>query len=89
MCTRNYQTPCKDPTPVDIFAALRARRTAWTVPELAVLLSLSRRTVYQDARTGLLPAIRIGTALRINRADALAWVEAGTTGQRSSCKEAV
>lgn len=39
-------------TPLDIFAALRARRMAWTVPEQAVPLSVSRCTVYQAATTG-------------------------------------
>ena len=69
---------------MDIFIALRSRQRAWTAPELATLLNLCKRTVYQAAATGQLPAIHIGTSLRINPADALAWVEAGTTGLRSS-----
>lgn len=76
-------------TPLDIFAVLRSRRKAWCAPELATLLNVGRRTVYQAATAGQLPAIRIGTSLRINPADALAWVEAGTTGLRSSRKEAM
>jgi len=66
--------------PLDILAALRERRTAWRVPELARLLSLGPRTIYDAIASGQLPAMRIGTALRINPTDALAWVEARTTG---------
>lgn len=72
---------------LDIFAVLRSRRTAWTVPEFATLLDVSKRSVYKAVTVGLLPAIRIGTSLRINPVDALHWIESGSTGLRSSCKE--
>jgi excisionase family DNA binding protein len=63
---------------LDVHAVLRQRRTAWRVPELARLLSLGPRTVYDAIDSGQLPAIKIGTALRISPADAVKWVEAGT-----------
>ena len=66
--------------PLDVHAVLRGRRTAWRVPELARLLSLGRRTLYDLVESGQLPAIRIGTAVRISPADAAAWLAARTTG---------
>lgn len=71
-------------TALDIFAVLRSRRKPWRVPELANSLNFGKRSIYNAVATGQLPAIHIGTSLRINPADALAWVKAGTTGLRSS-----
>jgi excisionase family DNA binding protein len=64
--TRNPQ-PIKD-GPLDIHAVLRDRLTAWRIPELAGLLSLGRRTLYDAVSSGRLPAIRFGTAVRISYA---------------------
>jgi excisionase family DNA binding protein len=68
--------------PLDILAVLRSRKTAWRVPELTGLLSLGRRTLYDVVDAGDLPAIKINTGIRISPSDALAWVEARTTGVR-------
>jgi len=66
--------------PLDVHAVLRDRRTAWRVPELAVLLSVGRRTIYDAVDSGQLAAMRIGTAVRIRPSDAAVWVETRTTG---------
>jgi hypothetical protein len=63
---------------LDLHAVLRNRKTAWRIPELARLLSLGPRTVDDGVDSGQVPAIKIGTALRISPVDAVAWVEAGT-----------
>ena len=68
--------------PLDILAVLRSRKTAWRIPELTGLLSLGRRTLYDVVDAGDLPAIKINTGIRISPSDALAWVEARTTGIR-------
>ena len=68
--------------PLDILAVLRARMTAWRIPELTKLLSLGRRTLYDVVDSGDLPAIKVNTGIRISPSDALAWVEARTTGIR-------
>ena len=68
--------------PLDILAVLRARMTAWRIPELTTLLSLGRRTLYDVVDAGDLPAIKVNTGIRISPSDALAWVEARTTGVR-------
>lgn len=63
---------------IDLHRELRERRTAWRVSELARLLSLGTRTVYDAIASGQLRAIRIGTSVRVSPADATAWVEAGS-----------
>ena len=68
--------------PLDILAVLRARMTAWRIPELTKVLSLGRRTLYDVVDAGDLPAIKVNTGIRISPSDALAWVEARTTGIR-------
>lgn len=64
--------------PVDILAVLRSRDTAWKVAELAKLLSMGRRTIYDLIDRGALPSIRVGAVVRINPVDALEMV-LGTT----------
>ena len=41
------------------------RREAWTVPQLAKLLSLSKGEIYEQVKAGKLPAIKIGTSIRL------------------------
>jgi len=77
---KKLPAPANSGGPLDVHAVLRARRTAWRVPELARLLSLGRRTLYDLVDTGQLSAIRIGTAVRISPADAAAYIAAQTTG---------
>lgn len=45
--------------------------------EVAALLRLPKNTVYEHARTGLLPCVRIGRAMRFRRSDIEAWLESG------------
>jgi excisionase family DNA binding protein len=77
---KNHSFQPAEEEPLDIHAVLRSRRTAWRVTELARLLSLGRRTLYDLVDSGRLPAIRIGAAVRISPADAMAFIEARTTG---------
>jgi excisionase family DNA binding protein len=46
------------------------------VPEVARMLGIARSLAYQMARDGRLPAIRIGTAVRVPRRRLEAWIEA-------------
>ena len=80
----SHRAPATENTdePLDILAVLRSRKSAWRIPELTVLLSLGRRTLYDVVDAGDLPAIKINTGIRISPSDALAWVEARTTGVR-------
>jgi excisionase family DNA binding protein len=50
------------------------------VTEAAEFLALSRTKVYEMAERGEIPAVKIGTAVRIPRRRLLEWIEAQTTG---------
>jgi excisionase family DNA binding protein len=45
-----------------------------TVDEVAALLRLNRKTVYEALARGEIPARRIGTTYRISRAAVLEWL---------------
>jgi len=66
--------------PVDIHAVLSSRQTAWKVPELASLLTVGRRTLYDAVDSGQLPSFKIGIAVRISPSAALDWLEDRSTG---------
>lgn len=51
---------------------------ALTVAEVAAALNLGRNTVYDLIRTGDLPAIRVGRAIRIPQAALTAWINSNT-----------
>jgi excisionase family DNA binding protein len=61
--------------PMSIPAILRSRRAAWTAEELAELLSLKKTTIYDMARSGRLPSLRIGSNVRFDPATTAAWLE--------------
>ena len=68
-------------------------RIAFTVAETAILCGLSERFLFLKIRSGELRAARIGTAIRILRADLENWLESkadnsGTT-VRPDLSEAV
>jgi predicted DNA-binding transcriptional regulator AlpA len=48
-----------------LIATIEARREAWTVPQLASLLSMSRSEIYEQVKAGKLPAIRIASNIRL------------------------
>lgn len=48
------------------------------VEEAARVLSVSRRTAFELLRTGELPVVRIGRAVRIPKAALRAWIESQT-----------
>lgn len=48
--------------------------TLLTVPELAELLGLHEKTVYDWAARGKLPCIRLGNRLRFSATDIARWV---------------
>lgn len=66
--------------PVSVLAVLRCRQTAWKVTELAELFNVGRRSIYDLIDNGTLVSFRVGTAIRIDPADALELIEGLTTG---------
>jgi excisionase family DNA binding protein len=46
---------------------------------VAEMLDVDRFRVYELARTGQIPAVRIGRSIRFNPERVVAWIEAGGT----------
>jgi hypothetical protein len=60
-----------DPTYIE--AVMVARKTAWTVKELADLHSMSKRGLYDQIQSGRLPSYHIGTLIRLCPGTTVAW----------------
>jgi excisionase family DNA binding protein len=58
-----------------IVEQIRESKSALTVPELATILSLGKRTVYDQIDSGSLRAYKIGTSLRLDPATTADWLE--------------
>jgi excisionase family DNA binding protein len=58
---------------------IEARRSAWTVRELAELLNLGKRSVYDWIDAGKLPAIKMGSVTRLDPKTTAAWLRARLT----------
>ena len=55
---------------------IRARKTAWKAEELSVLLALSQKHLYKLAKSGRMPCVRIGGAVRFDPHTTANWLEA-------------
>jgi excisionase family DNA binding protein len=53
--------------------------SAWTVDGLAELMECSDKLIYKQIKSGKLPAIRLGSMLRIDPKDAGQWIRSRTT----------
>ena len=58
-----------------IIDRLKSIERALTVSELAALLSMSQRTIYQHAAAGRIPALRIGGAVRFDPSEVAKWLQ--------------
>jgi excisionase family DNA binding protein len=58
----------------DLVSVVESNDTAWTVPKLAKLLSLSARSLYDMIASGSLPAYKIGTVIRLCPASTAEWL---------------
>lgn len=71
-------------------SALSAGAALLTVPEVAAELRLSVKTIQRHIRNGLLPAVRIGRAVRITRQDLASLREVPNPANRANpltCRE--
>jgi excisionase family DNA binding protein len=57
-----------------LIETIAKRETAFTVPEIAKLLHLSPRCVYEHVSEGRLPCIKIGTTIRLDPKVTAAWL---------------
>lgn len=51
-----------------------------TAADVARLLQVSKKLIYQHATAGSLPCLRIGTAVRFREADVVGWLEQARRG---------
>jgi excisionase family DNA binding protein len=58
--------------------------TLLTVPEVADRLRLRPARVYEIARKGVLPVVRLGRQVRISEHALQAWLDAGGSGLSSA-----
>jgi excisionase family DNA binding protein len=58
----------------DLVSVVKSSDVAWTVPQLAKLLSLSSRALYDLVQSGSLPAYKIGTAIRLCPTSTASWL---------------
>ena len=63
----------------DVFTELSAYRKPMTVIEVANLLGISKQSVYGYIKNGSLPALQLGTIIRINPRDVARWIESHQT----------
>ena len=52
------------PAPPDLFDLLESK-PVWSIEELAEVLTISRKTLYKQAKRGNLPTLRIGSCVRV------------------------
>jgi excisionase family DNA binding protein len=63
----------------DVFADLLSRRKALTVTEVSDLLSVSKQAVYEHVKRGSLPALQLGSTIRLNPRDVARWLASRRT----------
>lgn len=63
----------------EVFSALGGAENLQSAASIAVLLGTSPHRVYQLARAGLLPSVRLGRSVRFSPPAVRAWIEAGGT----------
>ena len=73
----------------DLLKELSSRRKALTVTDLADALGISRQAVYEYVKQGSLPAIKIGSTIRLNPRDVALWLESKMTISRAEPRRAI
>lgn len=63
----------------EVFFASPGPQTLQSAASIAVLLGTSPHRVYQLARAGQLPSVRLGRSVRFDPVAVRAWIEAGGT----------
>lgn len=62
-----------------LWQILAKKRRALTVDEVAEILTISKKTIYSMAKTGRIPSIRIGGAVRFDPAMIAQWLRDRTS----------
>jgi excisionase family DNA binding protein len=65
----------------DLVAFLTGQRKAMKVEDVAELLDVSKQAVYEYVKKGSLPALKLGSTIRLNPRDVARWLESRMTVQ--------
>ncbi len=65
----------------DLIAYLSSQRKAIKVEDVAEMLGVSKQAVYEYVKRGSLPALKLGSTIRLNPRDVSRWLEARMTVQ--------
>jgi excisionase family DNA binding protein len=57
-----------------LIEGIAERETAMTVPQLAKILCISTRSIYEHVQAGRLPSIKIGTTVRLDPSQVASWL---------------
>jgi len=72
----------RGPETADATPSVVVSRATFTADEVAALLGVDRKTVYQAAEQGQIPGtLRIGRCVRFARATVLAWLGQGASSE--------
>jgi excisionase family DNA binding protein len=47
----------------------------WTAAEVSTITKLAKSTIYEGVRDGVIPHLRIGTAIRFRPSEVTAWLD--------------
>ena len=72
---------------MSIIEILEKKAEALDANDLALLLKLSPRQVYELVREGVIPAIRVGDAIRFDPGDLVQWLKGIRPNQKRSQPE--
>jgi excisionase family DNA binding protein len=65
----------------DLITFLSSHRKAMNVEDVADLLDISKQAIYEYVKRGSLPALKLGSTIRLNPRDVARWLESRMTVQ--------
>lgn len=66
---------------LDLIAFLSSQKKAMRVEALADVLDVSKQAIYEHVKRGTLPAMKLGSTIRLNPKDVARWLESRMTVQ--------
>ena len=75
-----FATTQSDAEPLSVIESLRRRKTMLSVPDLAELLGMGRRTIYTAVKSGRIPSVRVCGTVRLDPIRIAAWLERNSMG---------
>jgi excisionase family DNA binding protein len=69
-----FETSGNSPTPLSLADRIERIGRALTADELAKLFSVSRVTIFKQAKAGRIPSFRVGTCVRFDPRSVAQWL---------------